>query len=128
MGNARVAQRRAGVKKKGPLQGLGDYNAMKEGLKEGEAERQPKCRELQREREREARLLATSEEEPGEGNDLSSCELLCVVFESVIFFMSEMQGCRDSKSRLVIMELFLENGCVSPFLLEYYPCVEDAKV
>ena len=128
MGNAKGAQRRAGVKRKGPSARAEDYDAMREGLREGEAERQRKRRELQREREREARLLATTEEGRGEGNELSSRELLRVVSETVNFFMSQMQGCLEAQSRLKIMELFLQDECVSPFLPEYYPCVEDAKV
>jgi hypothetical protein len=128
MGNARHAQRRVGVKRKGPHARAEDYDAMRVGLRDGEAERQRKCRELQREREREARLLSTVEEESRGANEMSPRELLRVVSETVNFFMIQMRGCPDASSRLKIMELFLEDESVSLFLPQYYPRGQDAKV
>ncbi|KAG0596655.1 hypothetical protein M758_UG273500 [Ceratodon purpureus] len=42
MGDARVTQRRAGVKRKGPSARAEDFDAMREGLRHEEAERQRK--------------------------------------------------------------------------------------
>lgn len=128
MGNARAAQNRAGVKRKGPRARVEEYNAMRERLREGEAERQRKHRQLQRERVRDAQLLAVAEEEPDEGKEMSSRELLRVVSELVNFFMTQMECCPEASSRLKIMECFLEHECVSVFLPEYYPRGQDAKV
>ena len=66
--------------------------------------------------EREARLLSTIEEESQGANEMSPRELLHVVSETVNFFMIQMRGCPDASSRLKIMELFLEDECVSLFL------------
>ncbi len=128
MGNVRAAQQRAGVKRKGPRARVEDYNAMRERLRDGEVHRQRKRRELYREREREAWLLAIAEEELEEGKEMSPRELLRVVSEIVNFFMTQMQLCPKASSRLRIMECFLENECISQFLPEYYPRGQDAKV
>lgn len=128
MGNRRGALRRVGVKRKGPRARAEDYDAMREGLRDGETERQRKRRELQREKEKEARLLASAEENSEGGNEMSSRELSRVVSETVNFFISQMQGCPEASSRLKIMERFLEDEQVSPFLPQYYPRGQDAKV
>ena len=92
MGNARAAQERAGVKRKGPRARVEEYNAMRERLREGEAERQRKSRQLRKERLRDAQLLAVAEEEPEEGEEIMSLrDSLRVVSELVNFFLTQME-------------------------------------
>jgi hypothetical protein len=99
MGNARAAQERAGVKRKGPRARVEGYNAMRERLREGEAERQRKSRQLRKERLRDAQLLAVAEEEPEEGEEImSSRECSRVVSELVNFFMTQMECCPQASS------------------------------
>ena len=129
MGNARAAQERAGVKRKGPRARVEEYNAMRVRLREGEAERQRKCRQLRKERLKDAQLLAVAEEEPEEGEEImSSRDSLRVVSELVNFFMTQIECCPQASSRLKVMECFLEHECIAVFLPEYYPRGQDAKV
>ena len=50
-----------------------------------------------------------------------------VLSEIVDYFILKMRGCPKASSRLKIVEYFLEDERISPFILEYYPCGEDAK-
>lgn len=65
MANRRLQERRTGFKRKGPRGRAEDYNAVREGLRDGEVERQRRCRQLLREREEAARLLVVEDEELG---------------------------------------------------------------
>jgi len=58
MANKRLGERCAGFKRKGPCGRVEDYNAVRDGLRDGDAERQRKRRQLLREREEASRLLA----------------------------------------------------------------------
>lgn len=124
MGNTRAQQRRAGVKRKGPHARAEEANA----IRDRDAERQRKHREMQRERLREATLLAMAEEGLERGQVVSKRELLGVVSVIVNFFVSQMQSCQHASSRMKIMELFLEDEQISQFLPEHYPRGQDAKV
>ena len=94
MANRRLQERRAGLKRKGPRGRAEDCNAMRESLKDGEAERQCKHRQLLREREEEARLLALVEDDVEVGREvqLSSREISLVLSEIVDFFTEKLQG------------------------------------
>ena len=80
------------------------------------------------EREREARLLAITEEEPEEGKKMTSRDISLVVSQIVNLFMNQMEACPKASSRLKIMEHFLEDNRLSQFLPKYYPRWQDAKV
>lgn len=58
---------------------------------------------------------------------MSSREQSLVLAEIVDLFTLKMQDCATPSSRLKIMERFLEDERISPFLPEYYPRGEDAK-
>ena len=128
MANRRLQERRAGLKRKGPRGRAEDYNAMRESLRDGEAERQCKHRQLLREREEEARLLALVEDDVEVGREvqLSSHEISLVLSEIVDFFTEKLQGFTQASSRLKIMEWFLEDERIFPFLPKYYPRRQDA--
>jgi len=57
MANRRLQEQRAGFKKKGPCGRAEDYDAITEGLRDGEVEKQCRCRQLVREREEATRLF-----------------------------------------------------------------------
>jgi len=71
---------------------------------------------LVREREKTTWLLVVQEEELEVEREISSREISVVLFEIVDFFILKMQGCLETNSRLKIMEHFLEDEHVSPFL------------
>lgn len=127
MANRRLQERRAGFKRKGPRGRADDYNAIRECLRDGEAERQRRRRQLVREREEEARGLVVPDEKLGVGREMSPREKSLLLAEIVDFFILKMQGCPEVSSRMKIMELFLDNERIFPFLPEYYPRGEDAK-
>ena len=52
MENEKAQQRRVGMKRKGPHARAEESRGLREGLRDGDAERQRKHREVQRERER----------------------------------------------------------------------------
>jgi len=116
MANRRFQERPVGFKRKGPCRRAEDYDAMRKGLIDGEVERQCRRRQLVREREEATQLFVVHEEELEAEREMSSQEILVVLFEIVDFFTMKMQGCPEANSRLKIMERFLEDERVSPFL------------
>ena len=145
MGDARNASKRAGAKKKGPRARAAEDNESRDSRREWETERKRKWRQqqlereenakllanhevLEREREEEAMLLPTTLDSVEEASELSSRKVCQVVSEIVNFFMSKLQACSTVSTRLKIMECFLEDELIKPFLPKYYPCKQDALV
>ena len=100
---------------------------MREGLRDEEVERQRRHRQLVREKEETTRLLVVQEKELEVEREMSSREISVVLSKIEDFFTMKMQGCLGTNSRLKIMECFLEDERVSPFLPQYYPRGQDAK-
>lgn len=130
MGNERVQLRRQGTKRKGPRERAADLESAREALRVADAERQRRRRELQRGRQEEARRLASVWEEAQDAGDaiLSMRDISAAVSEIVNFFISRLQSCPDGTHRLNIVEGFLEDDRIAPFLPDYYPRPGDAKV
>jgi len=101
---------------------------MREGLKDGEVERQHRRCQLVREREAATRLLVVQDEELVIEREMSPQEQSLIVAEIVDFFILKMQGCLEASFRLKIIERFLEDERISLFLPQYYPHGKDAKV
>jgi len=72
-------------------------------------------------------LLVVQDEELVIRREMSPQKQSLIVAKIVDFFILKMQGCLEASFRLKIMECFLKDERVSPFLLECYPCGEDAK-